>query len=120
MTYTFEIDWNGATETVEINDDLPFGIIEDIRRKYVDTTKMAGGGELDIDMTGYRYAITVAAITKAPWAIKDIVVFKDIPGSVGKKVVEEVCRKYPLADCLREWIGSFMGEITPERIAEYP
>lgn len=110
-----QITWQGVPATVKIEDDLPFGIFEDINRKYVNVANVMKG-DIKIDMVGYMYAITLAAVKEAPWPVGDLKVFKDIPRSVGQEVVKAVCAIYPLKDSLLDWMEAAMGEVSEEDI----
>ena len=112
---TITINYLGKEEIVELDDDLKFGEVEDITSKYVNIDDALKGG-VKIDIKGYRYAITLACVKKAPWKVNDLIELKGLPRSVGKLVVKEATNMYPLRDCLLEWMGTMSGELTDEQL----
>lgn len=113
---TIEVMYEGKLEPVELDDDLNFGAIEDIQAKYVNVKNaMSGGAEIDI--VNYRYAVTLACVKSAPWKINDLLALKDLKRAVGKQVVKEATKLYPLRECLLEWMSTVSGELSEEQLA---
>ena len=104
---SFEIDWNGTPETVEYEDDITFGELENILNKCLDMTKV---NEPKVNIPLYRQLITSTVIVKAPFAIKDVTAIRNLKASVAKKIMQEVMRDYPLMKYLEEWVETFVGE----------
>jgi len=110
-----KITYNNVEEEVHLDDDLKFGEIEDLQSKFINTSD-ALKSNVKMDITGYRYAITLACVKKAPWPLNDIIELKGLPRSVGKIVVSEATKLYPLRDCLLEWMATVSGELTDEQM----
>ena len=104
---SFQIDWNGTPETVEYEDDITFGELENILNKCLDMTKV---NEPKVNIPLYRQLITSTVITKAPFAIKDVTAIRNLKASVAKKIMQEVMKDYPLMKYLEEWVETFVGE----------
>jgi len=104
---SFEIDWNGTPETVEYEDDITFGELENILNKCLDMTKV---NEPKVNIPLYRQLITSTVIVKAPFAIKDVTAIRNLKASVAKKIMQEVMKDYPLMKYLEEWVETFVGE----------
>jgi len=104
---SFQIDWNGTPETVEYEDDITFGELENILNKCLDMTKV---NEPKVNIPLYRQLITSTVIVKAPFAIKDVTAIRNLKASVAKKIMQEVMRDYPLMKYLEEWVETFVGE----------
>ena len=104
-----QITWQGVPATVKIEDDLPFGIIEGINKKYIDTSK-AMQRDIRVNIVDYRYALVLAAVKEAPWPVNDLVAFKDIPYKLGQEIISAVCEVYPLQTALMSWVETFLGE----------
>ena len=90
---SFQIDWNGTPETVEYEDDITFGELENILNKCLDMTKV---NEPKVNIPLYRQLITSTVIVKAPFAIKDVTAIRNLKASVAKKIMQEVMKDYPL------------------------
>lgn len=104
---SFQIDWNGTPETVEYEDDITFGELENILNKCLDMTKV---NEPKVNIPLYRQLITSTVIVKAPFAIKDVTAIRNLKASVAKKIMQEVMKDYPLMKYLEEWVETFVGE----------
>lgn len=110
-----KIMYNDKEEEVHLDEDLKFGEVEDIQRKFVKIDDAMKGG-VQLDPSGYRYAIALACIKKAPWPVNDIIELKGLPRKIGKQVVLEATKLYPLRDCLLDWMESVSGELTEEQL----
>lgn len=104
---SFQIDWNGTPETVEYEDDITFGELENILNKCLDMTKV---NEPKVNIPLYRQLITSTVIVKAPFPIKDVSAIRNLKASVAKKIMQEVMKDYPLMKYLEEWVETFVGE----------
>ena len=100
---TFEIDIKGVTETIEYEDDMPFGKFEQIIKKCANVEKEE---KLLENIQEYRKEILLNSITKAPFEIS----LKGIE-TIGYKVITEIGNKilesYPLGDYLSEMMKPF-------------
>lgn len=104
---SFEIDWEGKKETVEYEDDITFGELENILNKCLDLTKV---NEPKVNIPLYRQLITSTVIVKAPFQVKDITAIRNLKASVAKTIMQEVMRTYPLMKYMEEWVETFVGE----------
>lgn len=105
---TFEIDWEGATQTVEFEDDITFGELENILNKCLDLTEV---NKPKVNIPLYRQLISSTVIVKAPFPVKDVTAIRNLKASVAKKVMQEVMKSYPLMKYMEEWVETFVGEI---------
>ena len=100
---TFEIDIKGVTETIEYEDDMPFGKFEQIIKKCANVEKEE---KLLENIQEYRKEILLNSITKAPFEIS----LKGIE-TIGYKVITEIGNKLlessPLGDYLSEMMKPF-------------
>jgi len=103
---TIEVDWKGAKETVEFEDDISFGMMESIIKRTVDISDIT---KPKIDMASYRIGVLMAVLKKAPFTITDITLVRDVPRKAMNKIVTEVMKEYPLVDSLGDWMKSFLG-----------
>ena len=83
---TFEIDIKGVTETIEYEDDMPFGKFEQIIKKCANVEKEE---KLLENIQEYRKEILLNSITKAPFEIS----LKGIE-TIGYKVITEIGNKF--------------------------
>tara|TARA_B100000029_G_scaffold218395_1_gene216234 strand:- start:6130 stop:6528 length:399 start_codon:yes stop_codon:yes gene_type:complete len=105
---TFEIEWEGATQTVEFEDDITFGELENILNKCLDLTEV---NKPKVNIPLYRQLISSTVIVKAPFPVKDVTAIRNLKASVAKKVMQEVMKSYPLMKYMEEWVETFVGEI---------
>jgi hypothetical protein len=108
VTQSFEIQWEGATQTVEFEDDITFGELENILNKCLDMTEV---NKPKVNIPLYRQLICSTVITKAPFPIKDVTAIRNLKASVAKTVMQEVMRSYPLMKYMEEWVETFVGSI---------
>ncbi len=105
-TKSFQIDWKGSTESIEYDDDILFGDLENILNKCLDLKKV---NEPIVNIPLYRQLILTAVITKAPFTLNDISEIRNLKSSVAQKIMMEVMKDYPLMKYLEEWVGTFVG-----------
>ena len=107
MIKTFTIDWEGAKETVEYEDDITFGELEGILNQCLDVTQIQ---DPKVNLPLYRELILTTVLRKAPFEVRDVAAIKNLKSSVAKKIMKEVMKDYPLAKYLEEWVETFVGE----------
>ena len=107
MIKTFTIDWEGAKETVEYEDDITFGELEGILNQCLDVTQIQ---DPKVNLPLYRELILTTVLRKAPFEVRDVAAIKNLPSSVAKKIMKEVMKDYPLAKYLEEWVETFVGQ----------
>jgi len=107
MIKTFTIDYEGAKEQVQYEDDITFGELEGILNQCLDMTKV---NEPQVNLPLYRELILTTVIVKAPFETRDTAAIKNLKSSVAKKIMKEVMKDYPLAKYLEEWVETFVGE----------
>ena len=105
-TKSFQIDWKGSTETIEYEDDILFGELENILNKCLDLKEV---NKPIVNIPLYRQLILTAVITKAPFPIKEVSEIRNLKSSVAQKIMTEVMKDYPLMKYLEEWVGTFVG-----------
>jgi hypothetical protein len=103
---SFEIDINGTIETIEFEDDMPFGKFEQIIMK---TANIQDDNLLD-NVQKYRKEIMLNSIKKAPFPIT-----VDGLNEVGYKVITEIGNKildaYPLGEYLNQMMSPFNDSV---------
>ena len=107
MIKTFTIDWEGAKETVEYEDDITFGELEGILNQCLDVTQIQ---DPKVNLPLYRELILTTVLRKAPFEVRDVAAIKNLTSSVAKKIMKEVMKDYPLAKYLEEWVETFVGQ----------
>tara|TARA_R110000824_G_scaffold244825_8_gene433826 strand:+ start:3478 stop:3894 length:417 start_codon:yes stop_codon:yes gene_type:complete len=103
---SFQIDWKGSPDTIEYDDDILFGDLENILNKCLDLKKV---NEPIVNIPLYRQLILTAVITKAPFTLNDVSEIRNLKSSVAQKIMTEVMKDYPLMKYLEEWVGTFVG-----------
>ena len=100
---TFRVKINGVSETIEYEDDMPFGKFEQIIKRCANVEKEE---RLLDNVQQYRKEIILNSLTKAPFDITE----KGIE-SIGYKIITEIGNKileaYPLGDYLNEMMKPF-------------
>ena len=112
MIKTFTIDYEGAKETVEYEDDITFGELEGILNQCLDVTQIQ---DPKVNLPLYRELILTTVLRKAPFEVRDVAAIKNLPSSVAKKIMKEVMKDYPLAKYLEEWVETFVGQELQEQ-----
>lgn len=105
---TFEIDWKGNKETIEYEDDIAFSVMEQIIKTTVDLREIT---KPKIDVATYRFQITLAAITKAPFNHKKPDELRKLGRKVAEQIVSGVMKDYPLVFSLGGWMTSLLGSM---------
>jgi|TARA_R110000824_G_scaffold27969_1_gene94336 hypothetical protein len=107
MIKSFIIDYNGAKESIEYEDDITFGALENILNQCLDMTEF---NKPKVNLPLYRQLILTTVITKAPFEVKDTAAIRNLKSSTAKIIMMEVMKDYPLAKFLEEWVETFVGE----------
>ena len=112
---TVSIKYNGKAERVIIDDDLKTGELADVIKKYVHTTKLVTTKAVDIDILDYGIAIATVAVKTAPWKVGDLATFRDLPQSIGGKIIREVIKIYPLQGAILDLMWIVAGQDIEEQ-----
>ena len=103
---SFEIDYEGAKQGVEYEDDLTFGELENIVNQSVDLSDIA---KPKVNIPKYRMNILTKVIRKAPFPINDAVAIRNLKAGTAKQIISEVMKDYPLMRFLEDWMVTFVG-----------
>jgi len=102
VSFTVKID--GKQETIEYEDDMPFGVFEKIIKKTADIDEAKNN--LLENVQDYRKEIMINALRKAPFEISEQGISK-----VGYKVVtqigDKILESYPLGEYLNRMMKPF-------------
>ncbi len=104
----FNIDWEGKQETIEYEDDITFGELENILNKCLDLSDVQ---KPKVNIPLYRQLILTAVLRKAPFPIKDTSAIRNLKISQAKTIMVEVMKSYPLMKYMEEWVETFVGEM---------
>ena len=107
MLKTFEVDWKGTKETIEFEDDLPWGIISGILKECSDFTKIT---EPQLKPDLYERRILENAIKKAPFNPKNYTEVGLIPLSTYQAIANGVLQAYPLERSFGSTLTILFGE----------
>ena len=105
---TFKVKIDGTSETIEYEDDITFGELENILNKCLDLSDVQ---KPKVNIPLYRQLILTTVIKKAPFDIGDLSAIRNLKASTAKKIMEEVMKDYPLAKYLEEWVETFVGKV---------
>ena len=105
---TFNVDIEGTSQTIEYEDDITFGELENILNKCLDLSDVQ---KPKVNIPLYRQLILTTVIKKAPFDIGDLSAIRNLKASTAKKIMEEVMKDYPLAKYLEEWVVTFVGKV---------
>ena len=103
---TFKVKIDGTSETIEYEDDITFGELENILNKCLDLSNVQ---KPEVNIPLYRQLILTTVIKKAPFDIGDLSAIRNLKASTAKKIMEEVMKDYPLAKFLGDWVETFTG-----------
>ncbi len=106
---SFTIPWEGAQETIEYEDDITFGELENILNKCLDLTDIT---KPKVNIPLYRQLILSAVIKKAPFEVNDTGSIRNLKASTAKIIMKGVMNTYPLMKYLEEWVETFVGDNT--------
>ena len=116
MIKSFKIDFNGVKESIEYEDDITFGELENILNQCLDMTKV---NEPKVNLPLYRQLILTTVITKAPFELKEVASIRNLKASQAKQIMGEVMKDYPLAKYLEEWVETFVGEDIQNQVDQF-
>ena len=105
---TFNVDIEGTSQTIEYEDDITFGELENILNKCLDLSDVQ---KPKVNIPLYRQLILTTVIKKAPFDIGDLSAIRNLKASTAKKIMEEVMKDYPLSKYLEEWVETFVGKV---------
>ena len=103
---SFEIDWEQGKETIEYEDDLTFGELEEIINQSVDLSDVS---KPKVNLPKYRINVLSKVLRKAPFPIGNKDAVNAIKSKVAKKIIVEVMKDYPLMQFLEDWMVTFVG-----------
>ena len=117
MIKSFEVPWiDGTKQTIEYEDDITFGELENILNKCLDMSEI---NKPKVNLPLYRQLILTTVIRKAPFEIKDAASVRNLKASTVKIIMTEVMKDYPLAKYLEEWVETFVGETIQEPMGQF-
>jgi len=105
---SFEIEWEGVTESIEYEDDITYGELDAILKNSIDFSDV---GKPKVDISRYRFEILLKVLRKAPFAVNDAVAIRNLKSKQANTIMKEVMKDYPLVKYLGDWVESFTGLI---------
>lgn len=103
---SFEIDWEGVSETIEYEDDITYGEMEAILSHAIDLSDVS---KPKVNIPQYRNHLLLKVLRKAPFAVNDAVALRNIKQKQASVIMKEVMKDYPLATYLADWVETFTG-----------
>tara|TARA_B110001454_G_scaffold186075_1_gene182649 strand:+ start:2700 stop:3071 length:372 start_codon:yes stop_codon:yes gene_type:complete len=103
---SFQIDWEGVSETIEYEDDITYGEMEAILSNSIDLSDVS---KPKVNIPQYRTHILLKVLKKAPFAINDAVALRNIKQKQASLIMKEVMVDYPLVKYLGDWVETFTG-----------
>ena len=103
---TFEIDWEGAKETIEYEDDITYGQLEAILSNCIDLSDVS---KPKVNIPQYRFQILMKVLKKAPFKVGDAVSIRNLKAKTANEIMRGVMKDYPLAKFLGDWVETFTG-----------
>ncbi len=100
------MDWDGRKETIEYEDDITFGEMNSILRISIDLSNITSP---KVNIGEYQINILQKTLRKAPFNFKNIGDLRNLSRKQASKIISRVMVDYPLADCLEDWMTSFVG-----------
>lgn len=113
---SFTMKWDDKEETVEYEDDIPFGDMEGIIRASVDFSNPT---KPHVNLAEYRMQILQKVLRKAPFDYNSVAAIKKISRKKISQIISEVMKDYPLALSSADWMTSLIGsEAVSDLISE--
>jgi|TARA_B110000263_G_C14982823_1_gene362335 hypothetical protein len=103
---TFEIKYDGVSETVEYETDIKYGEMEAILSHAIDLSDVS---KPKVDIPQYRMSLLVKVLRKAPFPVGDTNAIRQLTQSQATEIMKEVMKDYPLAKYLGDWVETFTG-----------
>tara|TARA_R110000824_G_scaffold80999_4_gene203463 strand:- start:3065 stop:3436 length:372 start_codon:yes stop_codon:yes gene_type:complete len=103
---TFEIDWEGAKEIIEYEDDITYGQLESILSNCIDLSDVS---KPKVNIPQYRFQILMKVLKKAPFKVGDAVAIRNLKAKTATIIMKGVMKDYPLAKFLGDWVETFTG-----------
>lgn len=103
---SFQIDWEGVSETIEYEDDITYGEMEAILSNSIDLSDVS---KPKVNIPQYRTHILLKVLKKAPFPVNDAVSLRNIKQKQASAIMKEVMVDYPLAKYLGDWVETFTG-----------
>lgn len=103
---SFEVDWGGEPETIEYEDDIDFGTLDNVLKNSVDTSNPL---QPKINIGEYRIRILLAVLRKAPFNYSSINEIKKQSAKKMSKVVEGIMEDYAMVNFLEDLMTSLVG-----------
>ena len=103
---SFQIDWEGVSETIEYEDDITYGEMEAILSNSIDLSDVS---KPKVNIPQYRTHILLKVLKKAPFPVNDAVSLRNIKQKQASAIMKEVMVDSPLAKYLGDWVETFTG-----------
>ena len=104
---TFSIQFKGAAQEIQFEDDMPFGVFEDIIKK---CSNFREGSNPVNNVQTYRREILLNTLKKAPFEISteglDGLGYKEVTS-----IAEKILAAYPLGNYLNQMMKPFEDSI---------
>ena len=103
---SFKIEYNGKEETVEFENDPPFGDMQRIIKSCVDISDVQ---KPSVNLQLYQQMILQAVVTKAPFNPKNATEFAKLPTSTALGILNNLMQALPLETLLSPMITAATG-----------
>lgn len=104
---SFTININGKEETIEFEDDPPFGEMQKIIKSCVDISDVQ---KPSVNLQLYQQMILQAVVTKAPFNPKNAVDFAKLSTSSALGILNRLMQAIPLEKLLAPMITAATGQ----------
>jgi hypothetical protein len=107
MIQSFTIKYNGKDETIEFEDDPPFGDMQQILKSCIDLNDIQ---KPKVNLQLYQQMVMQSVITKAPFNPKNPTEFAKLPTSVALEVLSKLMKAIPLEKLVSPMITAATGQ----------
>jgi len=110
---SFKIEYNGKEETIEFENDPPFGDMQRIIKSCVDISDVQ---KPSVNLQLYQQMILQAVVTKAPFNPKNATEFAKLPTSTALGILNNLMQALPLERLVAPMITAATGQNTIESL----
>ena len=116
MIQSFTVNFEGKEETIEFEDDPPFGDMQNILKNCVDITDVQ---KPKINLQLYQQMVLQAVVRKAPFNPKNATEFAKLPTSTALEILNKLMLALPLEKLVSPMIIAATGQTSIDSVTKF-
>jgi len=113
MIQSFKVNFNGKEETIEFEDDPPFGDMQQILKSCIDLSDVQ---KPKVNLQLYQQMVMQSVIKKAPFNPKNNTEFAKLPTSTALEVLNKLMMAIPLERLVAPMVTAATGQNSIESL----